>query len=127
LFLVLFISLVLFIVIIGLLHVLGTNLRQVEAYDERTKAYYLCETAASVGLLDMRNGKIGHESGQWTERTVNLVLDGKTYPVKYTFTRSANGRATITMDTSSGFQRIYHLRVGGRRAVPIFIRGFGGR
>ena len=126
-FLVLFISLVLFIVIIGLLYVMGTNLRQVEAYDARTKAYYLCETATSVGLLDMRNGKIGHGAGQWTQRTVNLVLDGKTYPVRYTFTRSATGVWTITTDTSSGFPRIYHLRVGGRRAVPIFIRGFGGR
>ena len=127
-FLVLFTSLVLFIVIIGLLYILGANLRQLQAYDERTRAYYLCETAASVAILDIANGKIGYGAGQWTERTINLVLDGQSYPVKYTVSRENREWVVIShIASGTGFNQNYNSRVGGQRAFPIFIKGFGGR
>ncbi len=125
---VLFISLVLFIVIIGLLYILGANLRQLQAYDERTRAYYLCETAASVAILDIGQGKIGTGAGQWTEKTINLVLDGQSYPVKYVVSRENQQWVIISKITAgAGFRQNYNSRVGGRRAFPIFIKGFGGR
>jgi len=129
LFLVLFTSLILFIVVIGLLYILGANLRQLETYDERTRAYYLCETAASVAILDIRNDKIDIGPGQSTERTVNVVLDGNTYPVQYTVSRDNQGEWVIISKITAGasFKRNYNSRVGGRRAFPIFIKGFGGR
>jgi len=127
LFLVLFVSLVLFIVIMGLVYVLGANLRQLDTYDERARAFYLCETAISIGTLDIANGKIGHLAGQWTERTVNLVLDDKTYPIKYTVSRDEQRRWIIIARTAEGFTRSYNLKGGGRRAFPIFIRGFAGK
>ncbi len=128
LFLVLFISLLLFIVIIGLLYILGANLRQLQAYDEKTKGYYLCETAASVAILDIGKGNIGPDPGQWKQRTFNFVLDGVSYPVSYTVSRE-NQRWIVITDISSGFKRPYHLRVGGTRGFLIFIikGGFAGK
>ena len=121
LFLVLFTSLIFFIIIIGLLYILGANLRQLQAYDKKTEGFYLCETAASLAILDIRNHRVGSGPGQWLERSFNLVLDGISHPISYTVGKQ-NGEWTIVSTSGDS-----HLRVGGIRAFPIFIRGFAGR
>jgi len=126
LFMVLGLSLVLFIGIIGLLFVLRANIRNIEAFKERAQAYYLCETGASVAILDIADGKIGSGSNQWTTRTFNYPVGGKTYSITYTVTKTTTGEWQIISGVA-GFNRTYKLRVGGRRAFPIFIRGFAGK
>ena len=117
---VLFTSLILFIITIGLLYMLGANLRQLQAYDKKTNCYYFCETGASMGLLDFARGRIGAGGGQWVTRTFNMDVDGTSHQVTYAFTRH-QGEWTITVSSEG-----CHLRVRGPRAFPIFIRGFGG-
>jgi len=118
-------SLVLFIGLIGLFFVLTTNLRNLEALKERTEAYYLCETGASVAILDIAHGKIGSGPNQWTTRTFNYRVGDKTYSIKYTITKTTGVWQIIS--EVAGFNRPYKLTVVGIRAFPIFIRGFAGK
>lgn len=121
-------SLILFVGIIGLLFVLEANIRHIEAFRERAEAYYLCETGASVAILDIAQGKIGSGPGQWTQRTFNYSVGDKIYPIQYKVTKSAGQWQIVSwVDSSVGFKRTYKLRMGGRRAFPIFIRGFAGK
>ncbi|MFA5090245.1 MAG: hypothetical protein WC510_04335 [Candidatus Omnitrophota bacterium] len=121
-------SLIIFIWIMGLLFVLRSNVYNLVSFEERAKAYYLCETGVSVAILDIANGKIGTTSGKWTERQFEYEMGGINYFINYKV-RKQNGRWYIDtwVDQSSGFSREYTLAVGGQRAFPIFIRGFGGR
>jgi len=131
LLLVIGLSLILFIATMGLLFVLRANTRNIESIRERIEAYYLCETGASVAILDIAAGRIGHGSGQWTTRTFNYTMNNKTYPISYTVTkvRETGGQWQIISEVGSqaGFMHTYKLRVGGRRAFPIFIKGFAGK
>ncbi len=120
-------SLAISIGIASLLFFLRSNVRNIEAFEERARAYYLCETGASLAILDIAHGKIGTGEGQWTERTFNYSVGDKAYPIRYRVTKSAGQWMILAwVDASSGFSRTYKLRVGGRRAFPIFIRGFSG-
>lgn len=121
-------SLVIFVGIMGLLFVLGAHTRKAEAFKERAKAYYLCEVGASVAILDIANAKIGTGPGRWTQRRFDYKIEDKTYQINYQVTKS-RGRWQIVswVDSSSGFNRTYKLRVGGQRAFPIFIWGFAGK
>lgn len=121
-------SLVLFIGIAGLLFVLRANIRNIEAFKERARAFYLCETGASVAIMDIARGKIGTGPGKWTERTFDYTMGDKTYPIYYKVTRSAGQWKIVSIvNASAGFNWTYKLRVGGQRAFPIFIRGFAGK
>jgi hypothetical protein len=114
--------------IVGILFVLRANIRNSEAFKERAKAYYLCETGASIAILDIRNGRIGNGSGQWTEHAYNYSMGGTTYSISYKVEKE-RGAWLITswVGPASGFSRTYKLKVGGQRAFPIFIRGFPGK
>jgi len=118
----LFAALILFIVITGLLYILGANLRQLKAYDKKTNCYYFCETGVTMAILDQARGNIGTGAGEWLTRTFTMDVDGKSHQVQYTVSRDAAG-VWIIVANSEGC----HLRVGGNRAFPIFIRGFPGK
>jgi hypothetical protein len=121
--------LVVFVGIIGLLFVLEARRRNLEAFKERARAYYLCELGASVAILDIGRGKIGSKPDQWTERTFDYLIpeENRTYEINYAITRPAGQWQIISSVGPPGFHRTYKLRVGGRRAFPYFIRGFGGK
>ena len=120
-------SIVIFMTIIALLFTLRANLRNLASFKERTEAYYLCETGASVALLDIAAGKIGMGVGKWTQRSFDYAMGGGIYNITYVVTKK-NGQWDIvsSVGPQSGFARTYKLRIGGRRAFPWFIRGFGG-
>jgi len=120
-------SLVIFMTIISLLFTLRANMRNLAAFKERTEAYYLCETGASVALMDIANGTIGTGPGKWTQRSFDYDLGGKICNITYVVTKK-NGQWDIvsSVNGTSGFSKTYKLRIGGRRAFPWFIRGFGG-
>jgi hypothetical protein len=120
-------SMVIFMSIIALLFTLRANLRNLASFKERTEAYYLCETGASVALLDIANGHIGDGSGQWTQKSFDYDMGGKICNISYEVTKK-NGVWDIvsSVGSASGFDKTYKLRIGGRRAFPWFIRGFAG-
>ncbi len=128
------IALVFFAAVMGLLFVLDANIRSLESVKEHTVAYYLCETGASKFITEISNGNIGYGTNptsgvkQWTQKTFDYVMGTKTYHIKYTVSK-ATGVWDIVSEVgqSSGFSRTYKLRVRGRRAFPIFIRGFAGK
>lgn len=107
----------------SLFSIVKYRLRNLEIWMHSTKAYYLLESAATVALMDIRQGKIGEEAGKWTERDVAIPLGERTYPVHYAIKKSG-GNWFIETTMSLG-DRLYHLRIGGLRAFPFFIRGFG--
>jgi hypothetical protein len=111
----------------GLLFVLMTHLRTAEALKERTQAYYLCETGASVAILDIARGAIGTGPGQRLTHTFDREMGGETYQVKYTVSKSAGMWNIVAEVGPPRFNRTYKLRIGGMRSFPIFIRGFGGK
>jgi hypothetical protein len=120
-------SLVIFSTVMALLFILRANLRNLVAFKERAEAYYLCETGASIAILDIARGHIGSGSGQWTERDISYSMGGQTYTIHYAVTTSAGQWSVVSsVGPSSGFYKTYNLRVGGRRSFPMFIRGFGG-
>lgn len=118
-------SISVFAVMMLMLFIFNANLRQVTSFKERTKAYYLCETGASVAILDIANGKIGTGQGQRTEWAFPFTIDGRSYPIHYKITKqSGQWHITSWIDKNeSGFSRTYKLHVGGTRAFPFFIRG----
>ncbi|MDD2703226.1 MAG: hypothetical protein PHC33_04400 [Candidatus Omnitrophica bacterium] len=121
-------SIIICLGIMILLFVLRSNALNMEAFRERAVAYYLCETGASVAILDIGKGRIGTGAGQYTSRTFDYTMGSKTYPINYEVTKSAGQWQVISwVDSSAGFSHRYKLRVGGRRAFPFFIRGFGGK
>lgn len=117
-------SLIIFIGMMGFLFILGAYTRKGEAFKERVKAYYLCETGASVAILDIAKGKIGSGAGQWLQRNFNYNVEGGTYQINYKVSKQRGQWQIISwVGPSSGFSRTYRLRVGGQRSFPIFIRG----
>jgi hypothetical protein len=120
-------SMVIFMSIIALLFTLRANLRNLASFKERTEAYYLCETGASVVLILISNGKIGTGPGQTMQDTFDYKMGGKLYYISYKV-KKANGQWDIisSVGPSSGFSYTYKLHVCGRRAFPWFIRGWPG-
>jgi hypothetical protein len=120
-------SMVIFMTIIALLFTLRANLRNLASFKERTEAYYLCEMGASVAILDINEGSIGKGVGQWTQRSFDFGMGGIIYNITYVITKK-DGLWDIvsSVGPTSGFSKTYKLRIGGRRAFPWFIRGFGG-
>jgi hypothetical protein len=121
-------SLMIFMTILALLFALRANMRNLSSFKERAEAYYLCETGASVALLDISQGNVGAGVGQWTERSFDYEMGGALYNITYVVTKK-NGRWDIvsSVGPQAGFSKTYKLRIGGRRAFPWFIRGFGGK
>lgn len=128
------IALIFFAAVMGLLFVLDANIRSLESVKEHTITYYLCETGASQAIVEIYNGNIGYGTNpttgvkQWVEKTFDYVMGDKVYHIKYRVSK-AGGVWDIVSEVgpSSGFSRTYKLRVKGRRAFPIFIRGFPGK
>ncbi|MFA5363120.1 MAG: hypothetical protein WC335_07790 [Candidatus Omnitrophota bacterium] len=121
-------SIIICLGILILLFVLRANALNLEAFRERAIAYYLCETGASVAIVDIGKGRIGTGTGQYTSRTFDYEMGRQTYPINYEVTKVAGQWQIISwVDSSAGFSHRYKLRVGGMRAFPFFIRGFGGK
>jgi hypothetical protein len=120
-------SMVIFMTIIALLFTLRANMRNLASFKERAEAYYLCETGASVALLDISKGKVGAGAGKGMQRAFDYDMGGKVYNITYVVTKK-NGQWDIvsSVGPQAGFSKTYKLRIGGRRAFPWFIRGFGG-
>lgn len=115
--------LVVSIVLLGTYIHLRGRVHDVEIFTDRTKAYYLCETGASVAILDIGKGKIGTGPGKWTERTFNFTVGEGIYPIHYEVDK-VRGQWMIvsSVDSPLGLDIRYSLKVGGRRAFPIFIK-----
>ena len=121
-------SIIICLGILVILFVLRANALNLEAFRERAVAYYLCETGASVAILDIGKGRVGRGAGQWTKRTFNYTMGGRTYPLNYEVTKVAGQWQIVSwVEPSAGFSHRYKLRVGGMRAFPLFIRGFAGK
>jgi len=121
-------SQVIFMTILALLFMLRANMRNLASFKERAEAYYLCETGASVAILDISRGSIGEGVGKWMNRSFDYDMGRKVYHISYVVTK-INGQWHIVSEVgpSSGFSKTYKLNFGGRRAFPWFIRGFGGK
>ncbi|MDD4004847.1 MAG: hypothetical protein PHW69_06540 [Elusimicrobiaceae bacterium] len=111
---------------------------------DRTTAYYLCESAASIAVLDIRYGNVSttppagfvyNSSEKSVTRTVNITIGSqygfdtstaRTYPVRYVVTKPS-GVWSIKTSVSSPFGAGYRytLHVGGKRAFPFFIKEMG--
>ena len=114
--------------ILILLFVLRANALNLDAFRERAIAYYLCETGASVAIVDIGKGRVGTGAGQSPSRTFNYTMGSKTYAINYEVTKTGGQWQIISwVEPSAGFSHRYKLRVGGMRAFPFFIRGFGGK
>ena len=107
-----------------LFSIIKYRLKNLEVWTNNVKAYYLLESAASVAVKDMGRGRIGTTGEKWTERDVPIPLGGDTFNVHYKVSKSA-GQWFVTTSINSPKlgNRTYHLRLGGLRAFPIFIRG----
>lgn len=120
-------SIIICLGIMILLFVLRANALNLDAFRERAVAYYLCETGASVAILDIGHGRVGTEAGKWLNRSFDYTMGGRIYTINYEVSKSAGQWQVVSwVDASSGFSHRYKLRVGGMRSFPIFIRGFGG-
>jgi hypothetical protein len=127
LILVVALGVIFYIGLMGVMYFLRTNIRSAEIFQERSKAYYLCEAAAAVAIVDMSKGRIGTGQGQWTQRTFNYNMSNRDYPVSYVVTKIAGAWQIIaSVGPTAGFRRTYNLRIGGKRAFPLFFHGFPG-
>jgi hypothetical protein len=118
------------VVVATLLLSLSSRLRRVEIWMDRTKAYYLCQTGLSVAMLDLAAGRVPASiPAAGYSRTFSFPMGGRYYNVTYKITTETEGWRRIKASTSSplGLGYAYYLESGGRRAFPIFIRGFGGK
>jgi len=121
-------SLIICIGIIAILFALRSNAQNLESFKERALAYYLCETGASVAILDIAHGRVGTGATQWTERTFNYPIGTLSYPVNYKITKTAGQWIIVaSVNAQAGFKHTYKLKVGGTRSFPVFIRGFAGK
>ena len=127
LILVVALGVVFYIGLMGAMYFLRTNIRNAEIFQERSRAYYLCEAAAAVAIVDMKKGRIGTAQGQWTQRTFDYNMSGRPYPVSYVVTKVAGvWQIVSSVGPTAGFRKTYKLRIGGRRAFPLFFHGFPG-
>lgn len=119
---------VIFIGITGLLFVLRANTNNMELFKERAIAYYLCETANSVFLVDKHAGKIGSGPGQWWSREFDYNVNGRAYRLRYdgSYIAGAN-RWKCIGSVISGFKRVYKLDTESTTGFPIFVRGLPGK
>lgn len=109
---------------VTLFSIIKYRLKNLEVWANNTKVYYLLESAASIAIVDMKKGRIGTAPGKWTERDIQIPLGEDTFTVHYRMSKSA-GRwfVTTTLNSPKLGGRTYHLRFGGFRAFPFFIRG----
>lgn len=126
------VSLIIFMGILLVLFILQATTANVSQASERAVAYYLCETGASVAIIDIGEKRIGKGPGQWTQRTFSFDCLGKIYKIRYKITKESGQWSIVSevgpgVDLESDLTRTYALYVRGQRAFPIFIRGFGGR
>ena len=94
---------------------------------DRQIAQYLCETGASVAILDMNAGHIGTKSGQWMSRTFTFTVGSSNYASNYQAYNETGVWAIVSwVQSPLGLNTIYHTTIMGRMAFPIFVKGFGG-
>lgn len=96
------------------------QLKKLELSIHNLKAYYLLESACTVAIVDIGNGKIGPPP-KWLERDINIPLGEETYPIHYKVSKDG-GTWLVQSSVVLGEQK-YYLKLGGIRAFPIFIRG----
>lgn len=118
--------LVVFLGIMALLFVLRANTNNMELFKERTKAYYLCETANALFLVDKVKARIGNNPGQWWSREFDYTVADQTYRLRYDGSYDAStNRWRSVGSVISGFKRVYKVDSESMTGFPIFIRGFG--
>jgi len=136
LFLVLGLSILLFIGLLGLFFLLTANIRNLEAFKERAEAYYVCETGASLAISQGVCGQAQTAYPSLVTGTLpysfDYTIEDHTYTKSYTINyiaEWASGVCTVKSSVGplSGFKRTYTLEVKGQRAFPIFTRGFPGK
>lgn len=100
---------------------------------DRTTAYYLCETGASVAMLDIGRGRVYKNVSipsmnisynafdNSVKRTFNFSIGSQVYPITYVVSKAGgdwNIKSTVSSPYGLGY--IYQLEVGGKRAFPFF-------
>ena len=105
---------------------------------DRTTAYYLCESGASQGVLDIRAGtaKAGSPGYNSSTRKITRTLSfpvtnhysgqTTTYTITYEIYKEGGAwrvRSKIPSPYNMGY--LYTLTVGGQRAFPFFIKEMG--
>ena len=115
------------LVLVAMLMVLQTRIRQHEKATDRLIAYYLCETAQTFAQLDF-NIPNRIDFGQPREYEVELA--DRTYKVWYKITKQAvpPGSYEIVSWVNSplGIGGVYKLKMTASRAFPLYISGKGG-
>jgi len=93
-----------------------------EILEDRTKAQYLCETAASYALVDFSNGKVPED---W--KTVSFPVGNRSYLLNYRMTKHMGmWQVESSVESPLGLKKMkYGLIVKGNRAFPFFIKGLG--
>ncbi|MBI3547987.1 MAG: hypothetical protein HY078_02935 [Elusimicrobia bacterium] len=113
-------------VLVGLYSMLKTRTDDLAAISDRIIAQYLCEAGISAALLDIKNGRVGVDAGQWMARIFTFPVGARSYEIQYVVTKDqGNWDIVASVDSPTGQGLRYSLRVGGSRAYPIQILGLG--
>jgi len=116
-------SLIVFAGIIAILYMYGGQLRYIDDYGERLKAYYLCEAGASKAIYRIKKGERISDSMDNPER-FTFTLGDKSYIINY-IGKGEISNLTIHSWVKMPSGKTYHLRIGGaRQQWPVFIKGY---
>ncbi len=116
-------SLIVFAGIIAILYMYGGQIRHIGYYEERLKAYYLCEAGVSKAIYRIKKGERISDSIDNPEK-FTFILGNESYVINYIGKGEASNLVIHSwVKMPSG--KIYHLKVGGaKQQWPVFIKGY---
>lgn len=131
-------SITILIALSAMFFTLKANINNLKVVKERSIAYYLCETGASVAIRKIQINPNSIPNFACRNRvcsgseTFTFPVVGNNYNITYQATRTQeHGQYLWEIISKVGppqFSQIYKLRVTARRrAFPIFIKGFPGK
>lgn len=108
----------------GLFTLLRSRTLDLAVAEDRLSAQYLCETAASAALLDIARGKVGTGAGRWTRRSFPFSVGARVHELSYSVKKSgAQWEIETSVKSPGSLGLTYTMRLGGRRAFPIYVLG----
>lgn len=113
-------TLTLTLAVMTLYVLVNAKLTSLKSNKEKFIAYYLCETGISGAMYDLANGTKRTE----TNNNFDYTIGDKTYKIHYDITKIAANYEIIGSTTINN--KTYYLKAGGKRAFPIFIKGYAG-
>lgn len=117
-------SLIVMAAILRVSYMYGGKRRHARLYEERIKAYYLCEVGASQGIYYLNRGEPVSSDFAKPDK-VQFAIGDQTYQINYVAEESGGDKVVHSWVKFPFSGMTYRLTVGGvKRQYPVFVKGY---